>query len=390
MSGLDLIKVIPFFAPATQFGGVVSQAARLCALLAHRGHRVRVVTTDNRAPTTIPRGQWVDRDGYQVYYSPTRPWNRIPPYWTPSFGPALDEAMESADLCCLNVGLTLANRIAARIASRHGVPFIYNAEGALCPTRLRIKGWRKRAFLTWIERPLLAQASACHATTTKEAQDLEAQGVPPDRVFQIPNGVQLEGSGDPAKFRKRFGIPTDAPILLFLGRLHAIKGLELLVRAFAEAGLPEARLVVAGHDEDGTGARVRPHIAALGLEDRILFTGHLDGDDRLDSLAAATAFGLASRSEGLPNAALEALAAGLPCVLTRECNLPEVAEADAGYVLPAKVERFAEALRTLLSDPSEQSRMGDNAKRLVAKRFALGSVADQLEEVYSSVASQET
>ena len=376
---------MPFFAPASRFGGVVSQAAKVCALLAERGHRVRVVTTDNQIPEAFPRAQWIDREGYQVYYAPTRPWNRTPPYWTPSIGPALEEAMEDARLCCLNVGLTLSNSIASRIARRHRVPFVYNAEGALCPTRLRIKEWRKRAFLSLIERPLLAGAAACHATTAKEARDLEAQGADPDHVFQVPNGVRIGEAGDGTAFRDRFGIPHDVPVLLFFGRLHAIKGLDVVVEAFAQAGLPKAKLVIAGHDEDGTGARLREWVSRLGLESQTLFTGHLDGDDQQDCLAAATAFALASHSEGLPNAALEALAAGVPCVLSTQCNLPEVARARAGYVLPAKAEQFATAFRSMLDDPSQQAEMGANARDLAETNFALPVVVTRLERAYQAL-----
>ena len=108
MSGLRLVKVMPFFAPATQFGGVVTQADKVCRLLAARGHTVRVVTTDNGVDPAVSRARWLDRDGYRVYYAPTQWWHRTPPYWSPTMAPALEEALADADVCALNVGLTMA------------------------------------------------------------------------------------------------------------------------------------------------------------------------------------------------------------------------------------------------------------------------------------------
>ena len=103
----------------------------------------------------------------------------------------LHAALDGADVLCLNVGLTLLNRTAARLAERTGVPYVFNAEGALCPTRLRVKRLRKAAFLRCIERPLLRGAAALQATTAREASDLEQQGADPSRIRIVPNGVVM-------------------------------------------------------------------------------------------------------------------------------------------------------------------------------------------------------
>jgi glycosyltransferase involved in cell wall biosynthesis len=381
---LRLVKVMPFFAPATRFGGVVTQAEKVCRLLAARGHSVRVVTTDNGVGPAVSRAKWVDRDDYQVYYAQTRAWHRIPPYWSPTMAPALEEALADADVCALNVGLTMTNHLAAKIAQRNGVPYVYNAEGALCPTRLWIKRRRKRIFLKRIERPLLANAAAFQAVTHKEIGDLVGQSVV-EHMNLIPNGVEPFIPGDEATFRSRFDIGKDEQLVLFLGRLHAVKGLDLLVEAFVKAALPNTRLIIAGHDEDGTGRRIESQVKAFGLDDRFVFTGHLEADARRDALTAADLFVLTSDSEGLPNAVLEALAAGVPCLLTPMCNVPEVEEALAGRVTEGSPEAVATALHELLSDPTELARMGENARTLAGDRFDLEHIVDQLEALYQSI-----
>lgn len=383
MSGLRIVKVMPFFAPATQFGGVVTQAAKVCERLAARGHTVKVVTTDNGVDASIPRAQWLERDGYQVYYAPTKPLHRVVPYRSPTMRPALEEALAEADVCALNVGLTLANRLAAKIARRHDVPYVYNAEGALCPVRLRMKGLRKGVFLRLVERAIVTGAAACQAVTKKEVSDLAAQGS--ERTWVIPNGIEPFEPGDGPAFRARFDLGTEERLVLFLGRLHAVKGLDLLVEVFTKLAPENARLVIAGYDEDGTGRRIQTQLEAWGVDDKIRFTGHLEADARRDALTAADMFVLTSSSEGLPNAILEALAAGLPCLLTEPCNVPEVEDAGAGRVLPVAAEPIEDALSEMLGDPDELLRMGEKARALAEERFALEHVVDQLEDLYGSI-----
>ena len=116
MSPLTIVRAMPFFAPATQFGGVISQARETSRKLAARGHRVRVVTTDNGQPDHTPRDTWIEQDGYEVYYARTTALHRGVPYWTPSIREPLLQALPEADVLQLNVGLTLTNALARKLA----------------------------------------------------------------------------------------------------------------------------------------------------------------------------------------------------------------------------------------------------------------------------------
>lgn len=386
MKSLRIVRVLPFFAPATRFGGVVAQAATVCRALAERGHRVQVVTTDHGVGESVPRGRFVDWHGCSVYYAPTRPWHRVVPYWSPTMRPALEQVLPGADVCCLNVGLTLANRMAQAIAAASGVPCVYNAEGALCPVRLRLKAWRKRVFLTLVERPLLRRVAMCQALTGKDVHDLAALGVPDARIALVPNAVEPAVPGDAARFRARFGIDAARDIVLFLGRLHRIKGIDVLIDAFAASDPAGATLVVAGPD-DGVGPALDRQIAARGVVDRVVRTGHLDAAGKADALAAAQVFVLPSRTEGLPVAVLEALAAGLPSLVSTACNVPEVETAGAGRVLPCDPNAFARALRELLDDPAQRRAMGQRAVELVERSFSVERVIEHLEALYARVAA---
>ena len=164
-----------------------------------------------------------------------------------------------------------------------------------------------------------------------------------------------------------------------MGRLHPRKGAVQLAEAFLRTDLTQARLVIVGPDEGSLEA-----LTALAEREpqRIILTGFLDGDDRLAAYAAADVFALPAIGEGLP------MAAGLPVILSPGCNLPEVAEVDAGMIGPLEVDAWAAALWMLLSDPVRRRELAANARRLIDDHFTEARAAEQLEEVYRLVAIQ--
>ena len=129
-----------------------------------------------------------------------------------------------------------------------------------------------------------------------------------------------------------------------------------------------------------------PLLKALADGDpRIVFTGYLEGDARLGALAAGDIFALPATGEGQPMAALEAMAAGMPVLLSPGCNLEEVEEAGAGYVVDATVDAFADNMRLCFTDDASRWQMGERARQLVDERYAWDGIAERLEDVYLSV-----
>src|SRR5262249_16595706 len=147
-------------------------------------------------------------------------------------------------------------------------------------------------------------------------------------------------------FRARYPGLARKTILLFLGRLHVQKGAALLAKAFSDAAevFPDLALVIAGPDSGGCQRQMENCINARGLAGRYVFTGLLGRKERIEALAAADVFVLPSYSEGLPIAAIEALAAGLPAVITRACNFPEIEEIGAGTIIDQEATALREAI----------------------------------------------
>ena len=205
------------------------------------------------------------------------------------------------------------------------------------------------------------------------------------RFSVVPNGIHLsEFAHLPSAndFRARYRL-DQSPTVLFMGRLQARKGVDVLVKAFQAADVAESRLLVVGPDE-GMLSTLRD--LADG-DPRIAFTGYLSGEARLQALAAGDIFAMPATGEGQSIAALEAMAAGMPVVLSTGCNMDEVADYGAGYVVQASVEAFAGRLRELLLDGDLRRQMAARARRLVEEKYTWDEVAKELERVYQGLVS---
>ncbi len=383
---MNLVHLTPYYAPAYAFGGVTRAVEGMARALAQRGHTVTVLTTDALSPDARYVGApYAMQDGVRVVRVPNRSlWlrGRLNLSTPPGMGHIAADLLQNADLLHAHEFRTAENLLVTPAAARLGVPMALSPHGTL--TLSTGRGGLKAAWDRLLSPALARRFGAVIGLTAQEADQARAAWTAfgaSARFAVVPNGVDADEFAhlpDPRGFRERYGL-GDAPICLFMGRLHPRKGIEVLVRAFRLADLPEARLVIAGPDE-GMRAELEPLLDA-----RMVVTGYLAGADRLAALAAADLFCLPATGEGLSMAALEALAAGLPVILSPGCNLPEAAEAGAGVIVEPEVEPLAAALRDLLSDPQKRAAMGSAGRRLARDRFSWASVAEQLEAVYAEL-----
>ena len=277
---------------------------------------------------------------------------------------------------------------ASRLAQAAGRPCVISAHGMLEPWALANKATKKRVYAALLERGNLQRAACLHALTSDEAEDYRRFGCT-QPIAIIPNGVdQSEVNSCSAEaFLDRHPVLRGQRILLFLGRIHFKKGLDLLIPAWAAlAGrFPDAVLVLAGPDSEDSRTGVEDLIAHHGIKDRVLFTGMLDAAMKWSALAAATCFVLPSYSEGLSVALLEALSTGVPVICSEQCHLPEVLKAGAGWVI--KTDRLAleGALAQVLENGAEANRAIGRRGQQLAKANRWETVAGQMAELYGWV-----
>lgn len=304
-----------------------------------------------------------------------------------TFAAAMSSQVKQFDIVHVHAIWNFPTWWAMRCARRAGVPYVVAPQGSLDPWALAQNRWGKKLYGALTELPLLRHATRLQALSEKEQAQFAATGIHAPAVV-IPNGI------DPNVFEVEFeplskvlGLPEGQQTLLFLSRVHPKKGLDLLLRAFAEVrSRHEVTLVIAGSDA-GSGYlnEMRRLAIELDIADQCRFIGEVRGAVKIRTLLGADAYALVSRSEGLPVAALEALAAGLPSVLSTECNLPEVATQVAGWVIPPNVESAVEALDALFSDDQEARTRAARGKRLVGDRFTWQQVARQTIDLYQAM-----
>ncbi|MGI4854196.1 MAG: glycosyltransferase [Janthinobacterium lividum] len=277
-----------------------------------------------------------------------------------------------------------STRVAAAAARRSGLPYVLSAHGMLERWALRNKRVKKAIYAVLVERKNVQKAACLHALTRAEAEDYRRFGAK-NPIAIVPNGIESSPVSAPEHFLNAFPQAKGKRLVLFLGRLHYKKGVDLLVKAWAEiAGqLPDALLVLAGPDSEGTLAKVTETITRAGVQDQVLITGMLTGPMKWSALAAAECFVLPSYSEGLSVAVLEAMSMGLPLILSHECNLPQVEEQGAGWLVPTEVQPLAAAILTaLLSSSDQHLKMKNSAKSLAAREFSWNTVAARMAGIY--------
>lgn len=282
-------------------------------------------------------------------------------------------------------------RIASRISTER-YPLVIAPHGMLDPGALSISNRKKKLVWHLWERSTLGFSSCLHALCKSEAVVIRSL-FPHKPIAIVPNGVEIPGSINASQFGDppwAGVIPSGESVLLFLGRLHQKKGLDPLLRAWhSVASLAERKgfwLAIVGYGDNGALAHRVKQAQVRGELQRVHVFGPVFGAEKAATLASATSFVLPSFSEGLPMAALEAMAYQRPCLLSTACNLPEAFRVEAA--LPAEPEPLALSAaleRCFKLSHNERTAMGRAGQDLVRDRFSWPQVASQTRELYSWV-----
>ena len=277
-------------------------------------------------------------------------------------------------------------RRGARAARVAGVPYLIAAHGMAEPWAMRHKAWKKRVYTALVEGKNLRRAACLHALSRPEIGHLRALA-PRTPICFVPNGVDLEPFENlPARsvLEEEFPELADKFVVLFLGRLHVKKGLDLLAQAITRLHRdhPDLHLLLAGND-DGALSPFREQVGVEGLSSRVTWVGHVSGERARQVWAAADAFILPSYSEGFSMAILEALACRLPVVITTSCHFSELADTGGGIVVAPTADEVTWGLRELLErSPEERAELGQRGRALVERNYTWDQQAQRLATVY--------
>jgi len=392
---MRILQVIPVFSPT--FGGPVTVVHLISKNLAKR-HEVMVYTTTALDSKHDFEPKEEEVDGYRIHY-----FSRTlkPLCYSYLFGQlniswdmmeAIKYNIRKFDVVHLHSWRQFPDVIVHHYASKYNVPYVIQAHGSVPRVG---KEFRKLLYDFTFGYRVLYKASKVIALSRVEAEQYRRMGVPEEKIAIIPNGIDLsEYANLPPKgaFKKKFGIPKDKKVILYLGRIHRIKGIDLLIKAYAylieKMGNKDAVLVMAGPD-DGYLNEAKALADSLRVSDSVMFVGPLYGVDKLAAYVDSDLCVLPSRYETFPMVLLEAYACGKPIVASNVGGLKElIMDGETGLLFEAgNFKQMAEKMIYLLNNVGRAVELGRKAKKLVEEKYSIDKVADDLEALYMEVAT---
>ena len=364
---MRVLHVLPSRAPS--YGGPVHVAETLAAHATLHGHDAIVLPRTPKPPINLL--------GTAVYW--------------PGWGALRDIARETslADIVHVHGLWTIPATAACKSARRHSKPYVVTPHGMLDLWSLRRSHRKKRLYAALFERRNIEHAAALHFLNDSEREEAQEFSIQ-KRCFVVPNAVDPE---DFAKLPSRHTLNRLVPqlhgktIVLFLGRLHPKKGLDVLVPAFAQASARtrNLHLLIAGPDEGRYRARVEHWISSHDLKESVTLLGPMFGADKKTLLGGADIFVLPSHEEGDSIAVKEAMASQLPVVVTRQCRIPEVETRGAGLLVDPTPESIAGALAALSASRDFRRRLGLSGKRLIRDNYASARIGTLMLDTYADI-----
>jgi glycosyltransferase involved in cell wall biosynthesis len=398
-----ILHLIASLSPST--GGPVEACLGLCRELAKRGHNVSIYTTnfghagtgratDLDCPLDVP----VYDNGVQIRFFAGRGRGRYS--LSLPLLRALRLAIPTVDIVHIHSMYLFHSTVGAYLCRRFHVPYIIKPHGTLDPYLRRRHRVRKWLHEILVERQSFRGAAAIQFTAAEEMALATSSSVG-KRLFEgavgaiVPNGVVIpeafERGGPEANIEgllQRFPELFGKRIVLFLGRINFKKGLDILAAAFAQIckKRENAHLLIAGPDNEGYELRVREWLRAENVLHRVTFAGMLTGAYKNAAFRVSQIFVLPSYSENFGIAVVEAMAHGLPVIVSDRVNIwREIADAAAGLVVRCDAAELATALSTLLDDSKLRKSMGGRGRQLSEQSFTWPIAAQQMVSLYERI-----
>lgn len=375
--------------------GITNVVYNVTKELARRGHQVTVYTSnlmDLHSDKLLPTGCRTV-NGVKVYYSQS-----LCRYKTFIVTPLAWHLLKNIcdfDIVHIHDGRSFQGISIYLFGKMKGAPHVFQPHGSyLSP--LPESFLTKTARLTLdklVSQQIVKKASKIITLSQVEAEQYKCMGIPEERVTIIPNGIDLSEYGDlPHKggFKKKFNVPEDRKIILYLGRVHKTKGIDFLIKAYAyltkKMDCKDTVLVIVGPD-DGHLKEAKLLANSLGVSNSVMFTGFISKGDKLKALVDAEVF-VTPSFYGFPMTFLEACAVGTPIVTTSLGDTLEWIHENVGYVTQPTPQDLGKAIYAIISNEKLRKEFSRNCLKMVRSEFSIERVVDKLEKLYNEVISQ--
>lgn len=383
---MNILHVVPSFAPCFSHGGVVNASYQIAKKQVENGHDVCVYTTDSCDERLKFKDNYdVDIDGIRVFYFKNLSnnfKNKLTIDTPVSLIGHLKKTVSDFDIIHIHEhrhSLAIATH---RYAKKNSIPYVLQAHGSVLPFFQKEK--LKEVFDKLWGFDILHDASRAFALTEVEKEQYLKMGVSKDRIDIVPLGIDINEYNhlpDEGKFKSKHGIGSEERVILFLGRIHEIKGLDLLVKSFARISEDDVKLAIVGGDY-GFKEELENLIETLDLTDKVIFPGVLTGENKIEALVDCDIFIMPSRYESFTTSGLEAMACFKPLILTKNNHIQTWVKDNTGLVCEFEEENLSDCIETLLNDKSLCERFGNNGRKLIEDKYDWDKVSKQIESIY--------
>ncbi|MGK7923812.1 MAG: glycosyltransferase [Spirulina sp.] len=392
---LKVLHVIP--SVSSTRGGPTQVVLNLVRALRDRDVDAEIVTTndDGLGVLDVPLDRRVEYEGVPVWF--------FPRFSAPKTGISLGtdrgflfswpltrwmwQNLTHYDILDHHYLFSYSSTCAGAIARWKKIPYTVRTMGQLSPWALAQSRRKKQIYATLIERRNLNRAAIVHCTSQGEAEDVSNFGViAPKAIISlgVRSGTKIADAG--LKLRQLYNISSATPIVLFLSRIHYKKRPELLLEALHSLrSKQDFHLLFAGTGDENYLKTLENLVESFDLTQNVTFAGFVTGENKDLVLQGSDLFILPSFAENFAIAVAEAMAVGLPVIITPQVQIaPEIRAANAGLVVEGEVKTVAEAIATLLTSPQLRQEFGNNGRKLVETRYSWDAIAQQLISVYQT------
>lgn len=387
---MKVLHIIP--SVATVRGGPSQAILEMVKALRKNDIDAEIVTTNDNGMDLldVPLGKFID---YQ----------QVPVQFFPRFSPSIHALREFAfsreltiwlwqnirnyDLLHIHGIFSYAPTIAMAIAHHQKVPYIITGHGQLNKWSLQQKTFKKQIYINLIAKYFLNHSQSTHFTTVAEQKEASPLNLT-SSSFVLPLGIYPPQKilNAHEKLQKYLNIPADEPIILFLSRLHYVKGLDYLIPALGKLSHHRFTFIVAGSGDSDYETEIKTLVKTHGIEDRTHFTGFVKGETKDLLIQGADIFALTSYSENFGISVLESLAAGTPVIITPGVALSDIVQQQhLGYVTELNIKAIAATIENFLDHPQESKEMGYRARQFILDNYTWDKIASKMISVYENI-----
>ena len=388
---MKILHVAHFFYPCLSAGGVVNASYQIARMQA-RDNSVKVISSDAcKERLKFEESRYdVDIDGIKVdYFKNISNRFKLATMLDTPLGAIfrIKNQIRDFDVVHVHEHRQTLSIIACYFARRYGIPYVVQAHGSVLP--FFQKEGLKNIFDKVFGFKILHGASKVFALTEVEKEQYLKMGVEEDRIVIVPLGINIEEYSDLPEegiFREKFNISKDDKLIIFIGRVHEIKGLDLLIDAFKELADSEddVKLAIVGPD-DGYMDALNLRIAECDLSDKVIVTGPLYKREKQEALVDCDLFVMPSKYESFTTSGLEAMACGKPLVLTKNNHIHDWVDGSVGLACDDDKMSLKDAMAEVLFDEELSKKFGMNGRRLIQEKYNWDMINEQILNIYESI-----